>query len=165
MIEREQVKRIIEENLAASATYLVDVEVKPGNLIVVEIDNDEGVSVDDCAELSRYLESQLNREVEDYELEVGSTGITAPFKALRQYLKNTGNEIEWMLKNGVKQTGILQSADEKGIVVSVSRQVKPEGAKRKTTVQEEQFYTFDEIKYAKYILGKYGQKRGNNQYD
>ena len=165
MIEREQVKRIIEEKLAASATYLVDVEVKPGNLIVVEIDNDEGVSVDDCAELSRYLESQLNREVEDYELEVGSTGITAPFKALRQYLKNTGNEIEWMLKNGVKQTGILQSADEKGIVVSVSRQVKPEGAKRKTTVQEEQFYTFDEIKYAKYILGKYGQKRGNNQYD
>jgi ribosome maturation factor RimP len=152
MIEQEKIKRIIEEKLAASAAYLVDIEVKPGNLIIVEIDHDEGVSVDDCAELSRYLESQLDRETEDYELEVGSTGITAPFRTLRQYLRNTGNEIEWMLKNGVKQTGILQSADEKGIVVSVSRQVKPEGAKRKITVREEQSYTFDEIKYAKYIL-------------
>ncbi|MDR2811393.1 MAG: ribosome assembly cofactor RimP [Tannerellaceae bacterium] len=152
MIEREKLKQIVKEKLAASANYLVDVEVRPSNLIVVEIDNDKGVSVEDCAELSRYLESQLDREVEDYELEVGSAGITAPFKALRQYLKNIGNEIEWMLKDGVKQTGILQSADEKGIVVSVSRQVKPEGAKRKTTVREELFYTFDEIKYAKYIL-------------
>jgi ribosome maturation factor RimP len=152
MIEREKIRRIIEEKLSASACYLVDVEVKPGNLIVVEIDHDEGVSIEDCAELSRYLESKFNREEEDYELEVGSAGITAPFKAPRQYAKNIGNEIEWMLKSGVKQTGILQSADEKGIVVTISRQIKPEGAKRKISVQEEQFHAFDEIKYAKYVL-------------
>jgi ribosome maturation factor RimP len=152
MIEKEKISRIIEEKLSASPNYLVDVEIKPGNLIVVEIDNDAGVSIGDCSELSRYLESQLNREEEDYELEVGSTGIAAPFKTLRQYIKNTGREIEWMLKTGVKQTGILQSANEQGIVVSVSRQVKPEGAKRKITVQEEHFHAFDEIKYAKHIL-------------
>ncbi|MDR2389418.1 MAG: ribosome assembly cofactor RimP [Tannerellaceae bacterium] len=152
MIEQEKIKQIIEEKLAASDHYLVDVAVKPGNLIVVEIDHDKGVSTADCEALSRYLESQLDRETDDYTLEVGSTGITAPFKTLRQYRKNTGNEIEWMLKNGMKQTGILQSADEKGIHVSVSRQVKPEGAKRKITVQEEEFHPFDEIKYAKYIL-------------
>ena len=92
MIEKKVVSQLIEEKLASSSNYLVDVVIKPGNLIVVEIDNDEAVSIDDCAELSRYLEEHLDRDVEDYELEVGSAGITSPFKVLRQYVKNIGNE-------------------------------------------------------------------------
>lgn len=71
MIEKKVVSQLIEEKLASSSNYLVDVVIKPGNLIVVEIDNDEAVSIDDCAELSRYLEEHLDRDVEDYELEVG----------------------------------------------------------------------------------------------
>ena len=82
MIEKKVVSQLIEEKLASSSNYLVDVVIKPGNLIVVEIDNDEAVSIDDCAELSRYLEEHLDRDVEDYELEVGSAGITSPFKVL-----------------------------------------------------------------------------------
>ena len=70
MIEKKVVSQLIEEKLASSSNYLVDVVIKPGNLIVVEIDNDEAVSIDDCAELSRYLEEHLDRDVEDYELEV-----------------------------------------------------------------------------------------------
>ena len=145
MIEKKVVSQLIEEKLASSSNYLVDVVIKPGNLIVVEIDNDEAVSIDDCAELSRYLEEHLDRDVEDYELEVGSAGITSPFK-------NIGNEVEMLLKNGSKLTGVLKSADENGVVVSVEKKVKPEGAKRKVTVVEDESYTFDEIKYTKYLI-------------
>ena len=152
MIEKKVVSQLIEEKLASSSNYLVDVVIKPGNLIVVEIDNDEAVSIDDCAELSRYLEEHLDRDVEDYELEVGSAGITSPFKVLRQYVKNIGNEVEMLLKIGSKLTGVLKSADENGVVVSVEKKVKPEGAKRKVTVVEDESYTFDEIKYTKYLI-------------
>ncbi|MDR1644637.1 MAG: ribosome assembly cofactor RimP [Tannerellaceae bacterium] len=152
MIDKEIIYRLVEEKLAASANYPVEVLVKPGNLIVVEIDNDQTVCIDDCVELSRYIEANLDREAEDYELEVGSAGLTAPFKVPRQYRKHIGDEIELLLKNGVKQTGILKAADEKGIRLSVEKQVKPEGTKRKKTIEEEHPYTFDEIKYAKYIL-------------
>ncbi|MDR3140574.1 MAG: ribosome assembly cofactor RimP [Tannerellaceae bacterium] len=152
MIEREKIVRLVEDKLTASDNYLVDVIVKPGNLIVVEIDSDRAVGIDDCVELSRYLESHLNREEEDFELEVGSAGITSPFKTLRQYIKNAGNEVEVLLKSGVKLTGILKSADEKGITLSVEKKVKPEGAKRKVTIEEEQWYTCDEIKYTKYLI-------------
>ncbi|MDR1879937.1 MAG: ribosome assembly cofactor RimP [Tannerellaceae bacterium] len=152
MIEKEVVSRLVEDGLGASGCYLVDVAVKPGNVIVVEIDNDEGVGIDDCAALSRYLESRLDRDVEDFELEVGSAGVTSPFKTLRQYLKNVGNEVEVLLKSGVKTTGILKSAGESGVVLTVEKQVKPDGAKRKVTVQEDQPYAFDEIKYAKYRI-------------
>jgi len=152
MIDKNVISQLVEEQLASSGNYLVDVIVKPGNLIIVEIDNDEAVSIDDCVAVSRYIESQLDREVEDFELEVGSAGVTSPFKVLRQYQKNIGNEVEILLKKGVKLTGVLKSADEQGIVVTIEKQVKPEGAKRKVTVQEDQSYTFDEIKYTKYLI-------------
>ena len=109
MIDKEVVCRLVEEKLASSSYYLVDVTVAPGNVITVEIDNDEAVSIDDCAELSRYIEERLDRDVEDYELEVGSAGITSPFKVLRQYIKNIGNEVEIQLKNGPRVTGILKA--------------------------------------------------------
>ncbi|WP_106831283.1 ribosome assembly cofactor RimP [Parabacteroides pacaensis] len=152
MIEKNFLKQLVEEKLASSQNYLVDITIQPDNLIVVEIDNDEGVNIDDCVELSRYLEEHLDREVEDFELEVGSTGITSPFKVLRQYLKNVGNEVEILLKSGVKLAGVLKSADENGITVVVEKQVKPEGAKRKVTIQEELSYPYEEIKYTKYLL-------------
>ncbi|MDY3069833.1 MAG: ribosome assembly cofactor RimP [Parabacteroides sp.] len=152
MIDRNVILQLVEEKLASTEMFLVDVEVKAGNVIVVEIDSDEAVSIDDCVALSRWLEEHLDRDKEDFELEVGSAGITSPFKVLRQYVKNIGNEVEILLKAGVKLTGVLKEADENGIVVTVEKQVKPEGAKRKITVQEDQSYTYDEIKYTKYLI-------------
>jgi ribosome maturation factor RimP len=152
MIEKEAVARLAEEQLSTSGCYLVEVTVKPGNLIVVEIDHDEAVGIDDCVALSRYIEERTDREAEDYELEVGSSGIGAPFKILRQYIKNTGNEVELLLKNGIKLTGTLKSADTHAIVIAVAKQIKPEGAKRKVTVHEDRTYPYDEIKYTKNII-------------
>ena len=152
MIEKKVICQLVEEKLASSSNYLVDVVIKPGNLIIVEIDNDEAVSIDDCVELSRFIEDNLDREVEDFELEVGSAGITSPFKILRQYVKNIGNEVEMLLKSGVKLNGTLKAADENGVVVAVVRKEKPEGAKRPVVVLKDESYTFDEIKYTKYLI-------------
>ena len=152
MIDKQMVIQLAEEKLASSGNYLVDVEIQPGNVIIVEIDNDEAVCIDDCVELSRFIEEHLDRDSEDFELEVGSAGITSPFKILRQYQKNIGKEVEVLLASGMKLTGILKSADENGIVLTVEKQVKPEGAKRKITVEEDQAYTYNEIKSTKYLI-------------
>ena len=152
MIEKNTIRQLAEEKLAASDYFVVDVEIKPGNVIVVEIDSDKAVSIDDCAELSRYIEEHLDRDAEDFELEVGSAGITSPFKVLRQYRKNIGNEVEMLLKAGKKLTGILKDANEENVTLTVEKQVKPEGAKRKITVEEDLTYSYDEIKYTKYLI-------------
>lgn len=152
MIDKQMVIQLAEEKLASSGNYLVDVEIQPGNVIIVEIDNDEAVCIDDCVELSRFIEEHLDRDSEDFELEVGSAGITSPFKILRQYQKNMGKEVEVLLASGMKLTGILKSADENGIVLTVEKQVKPEGAKRKITVEEDLAYTYNEIKSTKYLI-------------
>lgn len=152
MIDKQMVIQLAEEKLASSGNYLVDVEIQPGNVIIVEIDNNEAVCIDDCVELSRFIEEHLDRNSEDFELEVGSAGITSPFKILRQYQKNIGKEVEVLLASGMKLTGILKSADENGIVLTVEKQVKPEGAKRKITVEEDLAYTYNEIKSTKYLI-------------
>lgn len=152
MIDKQMVIQLAEEKLASSGNYLVDVEIQPGNVIIVEIDNDEAVCIDDCVELSRFIEEHLDRNSEDFELEVGSAGIASPFKILRQYQKNIGKEVEVLLASGMKLTGILKSADENGIVLTVEKQVKPEGAKRKITVEEDLAYTYNEIKSTKYLI-------------
>ena len=152
MIDKQMVIQLAEEKLASSGNYLVDVEIQPGNVIIVEIDNDEAVCIDDCVELSRFIEEHLDQDSEDFELEVGSAGITSPFKILRQYQKNIGKEVEVLLASGKKLTGILKSADENGIVLTVEKQVKPEGAKRKITVEEDLAYTYNEIKSTKYLI-------------
>ncbi|MDR2139285.1 MAG: ribosome assembly cofactor RimP [Tannerella sp.] len=149
MIEKDVIIRLAEAHLATSECYLVDVSTGPDNRIVVEIDHDRAVGIDDCAALSRYIEERLDREVEDFELEVGSAGIFAPFKIMRQYVKNRGNEVEMLLVSGEKRTGTLQAADEQGVTLLLARTVKPEGAKRKVKVFEEQRYAYSEIKYTK----------------
>lgn len=152
MIDKVTLVRLIEDKLADSGNYLVDVIFKPDNLIVVEIDNDEAVSIEDCADLSNYLEECLGDELSSFDLEVGSAGITSPFKLLRQYQKNIGNEVEVLLRKGEKLTGVLKSANEEEIVLTVLRKVKPEGAKRKIEVEEDLSYHFEDIKQTKYLI-------------
>lgn len=152
MIDKKTVRTIVEEYLNGTDMYLIDVVVNPGNTIMVEIDRDTGVNIDDCAALSRHVESHLDRDTEDFELEVGSASITQPFKVLRQYIKNIGREVELLTKDGKKHYATLKEADEDQIVVSVEKQVKPEGSKRKITVEEEMVFKYEELKYTKYRL-------------
>ena len=84
MIEQKTVRELAQAGLAQSTCYLVDVNVGPDNTIVVEIDHDQAVSIDDCVALSQYIEAHLDRDTEDYELEVTSSGLDRPFKIARQ---------------------------------------------------------------------------------
>jgi ribosome maturation factor RimP len=152
MIEKIVVKELAEDFLKSSDNYLVAIEIKPDNMIIVEIDNDKAVSIDDCVALSKYLESKLDRDVEDYALEVSSAGITQPFKVLRQYCKNIGNEVEVLAKSGIKCMGVLKEAGEKEFVLTVQKQIKPEGTKRKIIVEEDLTFCYEEIKHTKYII-------------
>lgn len=150
MIDKWVVKEIVEDFLKSSDNYLVSIEVKPDNTIVVTIDNDQAVSIDDCSALSSYIESKLDREKEDYALEVSSAGVGQAFKIQRQYRKNIGNEIEVLAKTGNKYVGILKAVDEKGFVLTVQKKIIPEGAKRKVSIEEDLTFLYDEIKHAKY---------------
>jgi ribosome maturation factor RimP len=152
MIEKETIANLVESYLKDSANYLVDITILPGNIIEVEIDNDENVNIDDCVALSRYLDSQLDREAEDFELTVSSTGLTSPFKTLRQYKKYEGRSIEVLSKNGQKLSGVLKLSDNDGFVVTVTKKVKLEGAKRKTEIEEDIRFAYNEVKYTKYAI-------------
>ena len=152
MIDKFAIKEVVEDFLKSSENYLVNIDIKPDNEIVVEIDNDKAVSIDDCVALSAYIESKFDREKEDYALEVGSAGIGQAFKILRQYRKNVGKEIEVVAKSGIKYIGILKTVDDKQIVLTIQKQIKPEGAKRKVTVEEDVAFLYEEIKSAKYRL-------------
>ena len=152
MIDRNIVSGIVNEWLEDKDYFLVDVSVSPDNKIVVEIDHAEGVWIDDCVELSLFIESKLDREEEDYELEVGSAGIGQPFKVLQQYLNNIGNEVEVLTTEGRKMEGVLKDANEENMTLTVQRKVKPEGAKRPKLVEEDVTYTYSEIKYTKYLI-------------
>ncbi|MBQ8601482.1 MAG: ribosome assembly cofactor RimP [Bacteroides sp.] len=152
MISKNVVEGIVNEWLEDKEYFLVDVTVSPDDKIVVEIDHAEGVWIDDCVELSRFIESKLDREEEDFELEVGSAGIGQPFKVLQQYLIHIGKEVEVLTKEGKKLEGVLKEADADHFVVTVQKKVKPEGAKRPVWVDEDLTFTYDEIKYTKYLI-------------
>ena len=152
MIEKKTVSQIVEEWLEGKDYFLVEVTVSPDDKIVVEIDHAEGVWIEDCVELSRFIESKLNREEEDYELEVGSAGIGQPFKVLQQYYNHVGSDVEVLTNDGRKLTGVLKDADEEKFVVAVQKKVKVEGAKRPKLMEEDETFRYDEIKYTKYLI-------------
>ena len=152
MILKDTVIQLVEAFLENTGYYLVDLKVSNDNRILVEIDSFEGVSIDFCAELNRHIEANLDREIEDYELEVASAGLTEPFKVLKQYEKNLGNEVEVLTKDGKKLTGILMLCDDEKIILQQEKLVKPEGAKRKTTIVEETEIPYNNIKTTKYII-------------
>ena len=152
MIDRSIVSGIVNEWLEDKEYFLVDVTVSSDDKIVVEIDHAEGVWIDDCVELSRFIESKLDREEEDYELEVGSAGIGQPFKVLQQYLIHSGQEVEVLTKQGQKLEGVMKDANEENFTVTIQKKVKPEGAKRPKLVDEDVTFTYEEIKYTKYLI-------------
>lgn len=152
MIDKEYIKGIVEQYVDGTSMFLVDITISLANVIVVEVDSDEAIGIDDCIALSRHIEAQLDRDVEDFELEVGSAGLTSPFRIPRQYQKNIGNEVEVLTKAGLKMSGILKSSDDNGFIITISKKVKPEGSKKKVDIEEDLSFGYDEVKYTKYLI-------------
>ena len=152
MIGRSTIFTIVEEWLQNQDYFLVDVTVTPDDKIVVEIDHAEGVWIEDCVALSRFIESKLDREVVDFELEVGSAGIGQPFKVLKQYQIHIGSTVEVLTKEGEKFSGVLKSATEDNFVVEVEKSVRLKGERRPKLIKEEITLTYEKIKYTKYLI-------------
>lgn len=152
MIERNTVKTVVEEWLSGNDYFLVDVTFTPDDRIVVEIDHADGVWIEDCAELSRFMQERFGDELGDYELEVGSAGIGQPFKVEQQYVNHIGKEVEVLNADGKKVQGVLKQVDGRNFVVSVKEKQKLEGKKRPQLVEVDKTYNMDNIKYTKYLL-------------
>ncbi len=152
MIDKKNLEKIVDEWLAQTDYFLVDLTVSADDSIVVVIDHAEGVWIEDCATLSRFIEDHLSREEEDYELEVGSAGLGQPFRVLRQYEIHVGKTVETQLKDGKKYQGILTAVSEEGFTMVTTQKIKPEGAKRPKNVEVEVKLTFEEVAYTKYLI-------------
>lgn len=98
MIDKNVVKSLVDEWLEGKEYFLVDIQISSDDKIVVEIDHADGVWIEDCVELSKYIEDRLSRDEEDYELEVGSAGLGQPFKVPQQYQNFIGKEVEVLSK-------------------------------------------------------------------
>src|SRR4051812_24117253 len=102
MVSEQKIKELVQLSIVEKGHFLVEVKVSSFNKINVVIDNNKGISVSDCADLSRFIESNLNRDEEDFELEVSSPGLDQPFKVLNQYQKYIGKNVATVTREGQK---------------------------------------------------------------
>lgn len=152
MISKDTVRSIVEEWLDGKEYFLVDIEISPDDRIVVEIDHADGVWIEDCVALSRYIEDHLSRDEEDYELEVGSAGLGQPFKVPQQYHCFVGKDVEVLDADGKKYKGVLKSVDGGNFTVTVEEKQKVEGKKRPQLVSVDRTFQMDTVKYTKYLI-------------
>jgi ribosome maturation factor RimP len=150
---KEKVQQLIQEALDENpALFLIDLEIKGDNEIKVTIDGDQGVTVQDCIAVSRKVEHNLDREEEDFSLEVMSVGATTPLQLPRQFKKNIGRSLEVKTTKGDKIEGLLETAtDNEATLVWKTREPKPVG-KGKVTVQKIATIPYEEIVQAKVVI-------------
>lgn len=151
MIDKAKIAELVNEKLTDDQ-FLVDVTISAGNVIHIMVDSDSGISINQIVEISRHVDGSLDRDAEDFELSVFSAGLTEPFKLVRQYKKNEGQEIEVLLLNGLKHSGLLIGVNEQAIDLEVTTKEKLEGSKKKELVTKVHHLEYSEIKETKKIL-------------
>ena len=152
MINKETVKTFVEEWLQSGDYFLVDIIFGADDRILIEIDHADGVWIEDCAELSRFLQEKLGDELGDYDLEVGSAGLGQPFKVEQQYRNHIGDEVEVLCQDGVKLKGILKSVEGRDFTVTTQEKQHVEGKKRPVIVDVDKTFSMDAVKSVKYLL-------------
>ena len=153
MITKEIIQAQVEEWLKKGDYFLVDIQMDGGDdRIVIEIDCADGVWIEDCAELSRFLQERLGDELGDYELEVGSAGLGQPFKVEQQYINHVGDQVEVLTADGKKLTGTLKEVDGRLFTVTMQEKQVPEGKKRPVKVDVDRQFSMDEVKSTRYLL-------------
>ncbi len=152
MITESTVRQIVEEKLAQDDCFIVEASVSPSNDITLVVDSLTGISVDYCIELTHLIEANLDRDVEDYSLEVSSAGIGCVLRVPMQFRKNIGNEVEVTHPNGSHVKGILTACDDTHFEIDREEKVAVEGQKKKQTVVNHYSYKYSEIKQVKDII-------------
>jgi len=146
MISEQLIKDLTTRHLAGTDRFAVSVAVRSDNRIRIFIDSDTHVLIEHCIELSKFIESQLNREIEDFELNVSSSGLDQPYKLSRQYIKNIGREVSVLQKDNSKIEGTLTTADEQGFSVKEITKVK------KVITETTHSFLYSDIKETKEII-------------
>jgi ribosome maturation factor RimP len=155
MINKNRVKELIDERIQDlnCGLFVVDLAISPKNVITVELDKMGGnVSINDCMSVSRNVEHNLNREEEDFEIQVSSAGLDKPFRVLDQYTKNIGRPVKTVTKEGVKTEGLLVAVEPDKFVLEVERLEKIEGKKKKEKIKECLTFLMSEIKETKVVV-------------
>ncbi len=152
MIRKEHIVELSEAFLKDSANYLIDVNIRSGNRISIFIENDEHVSIKDCIALSKHIETQFNREQQDFELEVSSPGIDSPFRHERQYIKYVGKEIEILMSNGEKFSGELLGSDSESIQFLPSKKGRSKKIDQTTNSKETMTVLLSEVKETRLVI-------------
>ena len=152
MIDKTSLEQVINDALEGTKMYLVTIKVSKDNVIDVALDSDEDITIDDCVAVNDAVLAAFDRDDEDYELTVGSYGITSPLLLPRQYRKNVGQEVEVLTAAGRKLKGTLADADDEGFILSMTVKPKLEGKKRPSLVEEQEQFKYSDIKQTKTII-------------
>jgi ribosome maturation factor RimP len=145
MIGTARIQALVEEKIEGTEMFIVELSVSASNRIVIELDGMSGVSIDDCVKVSRHVESSLDREEEDFELQVSSAGIDKPLRDKRQYIKNIGREVKIRTVGGEEAKGVLIGADE-------AVRVKLPASKKKKLPEREVDFPWEDIKETKIVI-------------
>ena len=152
MITKNLVEQLVEEKIAGSPMYLVEVAVSSQNVVSVFVDSEAAITLEDCILISKWLEEKLDRESNDFELNVSSAGLSEPFKVPRQYTKHLGKKVEILSKDGIKRKGVLTRFENNTVELETTKTVKLEGKKKKQEVVEQVILPLDTIKTTKLLL-------------
>jgi ribosome maturation factor RimP len=153
MIDKQYVEDLVVEKLQGTGYELITLKISSQNEILVEVDKLDGVDVEFCGELNRYLVEQLDAKgIEDYALEVGSVSLTAPFVTKMQYEKHLNHDVEVLAADGKKYRGTLVSVDEDSFAIDTEVLVAVEGKKRKQKEMQTLTFAYEAVKYTKYDL-------------
>ncbi|KAA1245151.1 ribosome assembly cofactor RimP [Aquimarina sp. RZ0] len=150
---KDKVQNLLEEALNENPSlFLIDCKIQPDNSIEVILDGDQGVKVDDCIAVSRAIEHNLDRDEEDFSLQVMSAGVSEGLSHIRQYKKNVGRKLKVKTEDNTSIEGELTLVTEDMItLVWKAREPKPIG-KGKITVTKEACVPYNEIREAKVMI-------------
>ncbi|WP_108802245.1 ribosome assembly cofactor RimP [Aquimarina sp. Aq107] len=150
---KDKVQSLLAEALEERPSlFLISQKIHPGNIIEIIVDGDGGITVEDCIALSRAIEHNLDREEEDFSLQVMSAGVSEGLVHRRQYKKNIGRKLKVKTEGGNTIEGELVSVSDNSIdLVWKAREPKPVG-KGKITVTKEASVSYDEIQEAKVMI-------------
>ncbi len=150
---RLKVENLLAEELDQNPSlFLIELRVGVDNSILVILDGDQGVSLKDCINISRAIEYQLDREEEDFSLEVASAGVGTPLQSERQYVKNIGRKLKVEMSEGTHFLGTLASADKNGFSLKWKQREPKQIGKGKVTVEKQKTLSYDVIASAKVVI-------------
>jgi ribosome maturation factor RimP len=152
MLSKDTILELISDKVAEKELFIVSLNISTSNNVKLVVDSMKGIGIKDCVDLSRAIEHNLDRDTEDFELEVSSAGLNEPFKVREQYEKNIGREVEVISEDGRKEKGTLIRADEAGFCIEQEKRVKVEGRKKKQKITNILEYTYDERNKVRVVI-------------